>query len=83
MSEQLMLHMAATHLPALSQQGQGLSVEELVACPPASMRAARGEIMAFAAATGESTSPMLTSVARSNLMTGMRFMWVSLGVRFA
>lgn len=73
MSEQLMLHMAATHLPALSQQAQGLSVEELVACPPSSIRPAGAEAIAFAAATGESTSPTLTSMARINLRTGMRF----------
>ena len=74
-SEQLMLHMAATHLPALSQQGQGLSVEGLVACPapPMSMRLAGVEAIAFVAATGDSTSPMLTRVARINLTTGMRF----------
>jgi hypothetical protein len=73
MSEQFMLHMAATHLPALSQHGQGLSVEELVACPPSSMRPAGAEAITFAGATGESASPMLTRVARINLMTGMRF----------
>lgn len=31
MSEQLMLHMAATHLPILSQQGHALSVEDVLA----------------------------------------------------
>jgi hypothetical protein len=72
MSEQLMLHMAATHLPALSQQGQGLSVEELVACPPSSIRPAGADAIVFAAATGESTSPMLTSIVRINLVIGMR-----------
>lgn len=32
-SEQFMLHMAATHLPILSQQGHGLSVDDVLAGP--------------------------------------------------
>lgn len=72
-SEQPMLHTATMHLPVLSQQGQALSVEGLVACPPSSIIPAGAEAIAFAAATGESTSPMLTSVARINLVIGMRF----------
>ena len=70
---QLMVQMAMVHLAMLSQQGQALSMEDVVAGPPASKRAAGIAAMVFAAATGESTSPMLTRVARINLMIDMRF----------
>jgi hypothetical protein len=70
-SEQPMLHTATTHLPVLSQQGQALSMEGLVACPPPSIIPAGAEAIAFAAATGDSTSPTLTSVVRINLVIGI------------
>lgn len=70
--KQLMVQVAAMHLPVISQHGQALSVED-VARPASSMRVAGAEVIAFAAATGASTSPMLTRVATINLMIGMRF----------
>jgi hypothetical protein len=65
--------MAATHVPAMSQQGQALSAEDVVARPASFMRGDEVAVIAFAAATGERTSPVLTRAARINLMIGMRF----------
>ena len=62
---QLIVQMAMVHLPAISQHGQALSMEDVVIVPASSMRAAGAAPMAFAAATGESTSPMLTRVSEN------------------
>jgi hypothetical protein len=66
--------MAATHL-AKSQHGQGLSVEDVAAPPLACTE--RAAAKALLIATGERTSPMLTSMAMNNLILGMRFMFAS------
>jgi hypothetical protein len=64
---------AATHLLAISQQGQGLSGEEVVVAGPAASNGAAGiAAMALAAATGDSTSAMLTAAESIDLKIGMR-----------
>jgi len=71
---QLIVQMAAAHL-AKSQHGQGLSVEDVAVAPLACTE--RAAAKAVLVATGERTSPMLTSIAMNNLTLGMRFMFTS------
>ena len=80
---QLIVQMAATHLLVRSQQEQVLSDEEfVVASRPLSIGAAGIEVIALAAATGESTSPMLTRVAMIHLVMCMRFILCLFDARF-
>jgi hypothetical protein len=71
---QLIVQMATAHLPTISQQGQVFSVEDVDVAVrvPLSAIAACIDPMAFATATGDSTSAMLTTAESIDLKIGMR-----------
>jgi hypothetical protein len=67
------VQMTAAHLPTISQQGQVFSVEDVDVAVrvPLSAIAACIDPMAFATATGDSTSAMLTTAESIDLKIGM------------